>query len=92
MVIICSLLLKQISRHKAGSPEAILVVSLNPHAAKASVTGYSTSTADAACPKAAAAKWGKWLMAATTRSCVWGSKNSGLAPIPFTKSSIAANA
>src|SRR5262249_7701302 len=72
-----SLLAIRMSRHIGGSAAAMRVVSRKPRAAKASAPGSNRATAST---RAHAATCGKWLIAATVRSCVSGSSALTRAP------------
>src|SRR5581483_11483017 len=72
-----SRLSSRMSVHMAGSEAAMRVVSLNPRAANASAPGSKRATASMS---AHAATCGRWLIAATTRSCAAGSSTLTRAP------------
>ena len=67
--LIFSVLVMQICSHMTGDEEAILVISLKPPAAMVRMSSSSLSLSLTRFTRLEATRWGRWLMAAVTRSC-----------------------
>ena len=59
----------QICSHISGEEEAMRVISLKPPAATRFMVPAAVSLSRTRLTREEAIRWGRWLMAATTRSC-----------------------